>query len=106
MSQHVVNIAFDFDDDKVRKILEDSAEQQVIADIKSDIYNQLGKKRYGYGNYTKEEILNNLASKGIDSFLEDYKDEILNLAATKLADRLIRTKAVREMTKEVLESAT
>ena len=104
MSTHVVNVAFDFDDDKVRQILEDSAEQKVIDEIKDDCYKAIVKRSYGYGNYSKEEAVQRLVTSSVDAFFEDYKEEIIKEAAKILAEKLIRSKAVREATKEVLES--
>lgn len=106
MSTHIVNVAFDFDDDKVRKILEDSAEKKVIDELKEEVYRSLSKRSYGYGQYSKEEILKSLAERAVDSFFEDYKNEIIQEAAKILADKLVRSKAVKEATKQVLESAT
>ena len=106
MSTHVVNVAFDFDDDKVQKILEDSAEKKVIDELKEEVYRSLSKRSYGYGQYSKEEILKSLAEESIDSFFEDYKNEIIQEAAKILAEKLVRSKAVKEATKQVLESAT
>ena len=106
MSTHIVNVAFDFDDDKVRSILENSAERKVIEGLKDDCYATMVKRSYGYGNYSAEDAIKRLVEKSVDSFFEDYKDEIIQEAAKILADKLARSKAVREATKQVLESAT
>ena len=106
MSTHIVNVAFDFDDDKVRSILENSAEQKVIEGLKDDCYKVITKRSYGYPNYSIDDAIKRLVEKGIDSFFEDYKDEIIAEAARILADKLVRSKAVKEATKQVLELAT
>lgn len=107
MSQHIVNVAFDFDDDKVRKILEESAEKKVLDALTTDIKKSIckGADRY-YGYYETKSLddsfkdsLHTMVSNKIDKVLLDYKDEIINLAADKLAERLSRTKAARELLK-------
>lgn len=105
MSTHVVNIAFDFDDDKVRKILEDSAYNAVIKDIKEDIKKSLIRNPYrtsisddAYKNEIKEMVQNS-----IDSVLEDYKEEIIQAAADRLAEKFSKTKVFKDKMKEAME---
>lgn len=64
--QHIVNIAFDFDDEKVKSNIEKTIEKQVVA----------------------ERIIRAI-------FLE-HKDEIIEKAAYILADSFKRTKAWKE----------
>lgn len=109
MSTHVVNVAFDFDDDKVRKTLEESAEKKVIDNILTDIKKAICSKSdryyYGYNNAKPndenfESGLKVIIYDEIDKVLLDNKDKIIELAAEKLADKLSRTKAAKELIKK------
>lgn len=103
MSQHIVNVAFDFDDDKVRKILEESAYNAVIKDIKKDIMEAVIDNTYKKGESFFKEKLRYMVQDSIDSVLEDYKPEIINAAAEKLAEKFSRTKAFKDKMKEAME---
>ena len=108
MSQHIVNVAFDFDDDKVRKTLEESAEKKVIDNLLTDIKKAICSKsdRYYYYGYNEkvsdenfESGLKAIVYDEIDKVLLDNKDTIIELTADKLADKLSRTKAAKELLK-------
>ena len=102
MSQHIINVAFDFDDDKVRRVLEETAERQVIDAIKKDIKAVISAKPayYNIDKSSFEAGLKELVIRQIDTLLEDYKPEIIDAAAEKLAEKLSRTKAAKNIVVE------
>lgn len=106
MSTHIVNVAFDFDDDKVRKTLEESAEKKVIDNLLTDIKKAICSKSdnyYGFNAKPSDENftggLKAIVYDEIDKILLDNKDTIIELAADKLAERLSKTKAAKELLK-------
>lgn len=106
MSTHIVNVAFDFDDDKVRKTLEESAEKKVIDTLTNDIKKAICSKSdsyYGYNAKPNDENFTNglkaIVYDEIDKVLLDNKDKIIEIAADKLAERLSKTKAAKELIK-------
>ena len=106
MSTHIVNIAFDFDDDKVRKTLEESAEKKVIDNLLTDIKKAICSKSDNYWGYNAkvsdenfESGLRAIVYDEIDKVLLDNKDKIIELTADKLAERLSKTKAAKELIK-------
>lgn len=106
MSTHIVNVAFDFDDDKVRKTLEESAEKKVIDNLLTDIKKAICSKSDNYWGYNAkvsdenfESGLKAIVYDEIERVLLDNKDTIIELAADKLADKLSRTKAAKELLK-------
>ena len=103
MSTHIVNVAFDYDDDKVRKVLEDTAYDTVIKDIKKDIMEAVIDSSYKKGEGVFKEKLRYMAQDSIDSMLEDYKSEIIEAAAEKLAEKFSRTKVFKDKMKEAME---
>jgi hypothetical protein len=60
----------------------------------------LFEKDYSGRNYSK--VPTSYLTGRIDAFLEKHQDEILEMAATKLADKLARSKRG----KEILENIT
>ena len=103
MSQHIINVAFDFDDNKVRKILEESAYNAVIQSIKEDVMSAVIDNPYRKSEGVYKEKLRYMVQDSIDSVLEDYKPEIINAAAEKLAEKFCRTKAFKDKMKGAME---
>ena len=103
MSTHIVNVAFDYDDDKVRKILEESAYNAVIKDIKKDVMEAVIDHPFKKGESFFKEKLRYMVQDSIDSMLEDYKSEIIDAAAEKLVEKFSRTKAFKDKMKGAME---
>jgi hypothetical protein len=103
--QHIVNIAFDFDDEKVKSIAEDAVSNELdsiirkivldhIAPISISVYGDVKRRNWDTFDSKTREI--------IEEFLEANKDEILDRAATKLSESYKRTKAWKEKAEEAL----
>lgn len=104
--QHIINIAFDFDDDKVKAIAEKTIEQDMDSIIKEIILDSVAPRQYSYLTNKRErnwEGLSNKVTIRIDAVLKEYKDEIIELAASKLADSFKRTKAWKERIEKLKE---
>lgn len=101
--QHIVNIAFDFDDETVRSRIEENVEARVVRIIADNIESAMFR-RCGFGisyESNKKETYRELMKNQMNKFLEDHKAEILDIAGSDLAERLSRTKAAREIVKEL-----
>lgn len=104
--QHILNIAFDFDDDRVRTIAEKRIEQDMDSIIKEIILDHIAPE--SYNNYRGQtdrnwEVFNRKVNDRIDAILDEHKQEVIELAATKLADSFKRTKVWKEKASEALE---
>ena len=95
--QHIINIAFDFDDQTVKEKLEANAERQILDELKRDI------NSYMFGEYGYTGEIDIIATNLLQDFINDHKEEIIDSAVKKLAEKLARTKAVREKVNEVLD---
>lgn len=112
MSQHIVNVSFDFDEDRIRKMIEDNCVRQVHNKITGDIeWSVVSEYGYGYrpnsinkdskpGADELRSALRQMVYNEIDNFLIDHKDEIIDATASKLAERLSKTKAVKSLKEE------
>lgn len=102
--QHVINIAFDFDDDKIRKIAEEKVAwdmDDIIMKAVLDVTAPLTKKGIGVIERDYTYVYSRLDAM-IAKFIAEYKDEILERAALKLVDNVKKTKVWREKYREVL----
>lgn len=105
--QHIINVAFDFDDEKVKASIENQVHKEVIDNITNEIKQNMYRKKWGGCGYDKDnpEPLKNMIEKNVKDILEDHKEMIIEIAANKLADSLKRSKAVKETVGHVLNEA-
>lgn len=94
--EHIVQIAFDFDDERVRQTIENTVKKEVIDGIKADITNTL-LRNFGSWNCSKESALVDLMRERTDNFLKENKDVILEAAAKNLSERLAKSKKGKEL---------
>lgn len=95
--QHIVQIAFDFDDEKVTKSIEKNVESEVIKNITGEVKREFIEKRYG-----SESGLKDVVTSVVKEVIEERKDEIVKMASQMLCDKLFRTKAVKEAALEAV----
>ena len=103
--QHILQVAFDFDDERVRGIVEKAIEQDLDTIIKGIILDNLAPENYSYYGGKKDrnwEVFNDKVKGRIDTILLEHKQDIIDLAANKLADSFKRTKAWKEKAQEVI----
>jgi len=93
--EHIVNIAFDFDDAKVKKHIEDTVEKQIIDGIKKDIEYALTANVYR-GNDVRTGM-RELACAEINKYIESNKDAIFDEVCKRLEQRIARTKGYKAM---------
>lgn len=104
--EHIVNIAFDFDDETVKRKIEESAERQVIDKITTEIQKVIcGRKYYADSVIDPKDLspLRNMVHAEVERMVSTYKDEIIEMAADKLCESLKRTKQVKEYVAKRLE---
>ncbi len=97
--QHILNIAFDFDDNKVRQVAEQKVEEDMDNIIKNIILDQIAPLKYShYGNKETRnwDAFSNRINDGIKQFADEHKDEIIDKAAKMLCESYKRTKAWKE----------
>ena len=103
--QHIVNIAFDFDDEKVKSIAEDAVSNELDSIIRKIVLDHIAPMAISvYGDVKRRnwDAFDSKTREIIEEFLETNKDEILDRAATKLSESYKRTKAWREKAEETL----
>lgn len=102
--EHIVQFGIGIDDEGIRKRIEAAAEQQILREIELDAKRAI----YERNPYRRDDFTNNPTSyfdEKITGFLETHKDEIIEMASKRLAERLVRLKKVKEMLEETVEAA-
>ena len=86
--EHIVQFGITIDDDAIRRHVEGKAADAVVRGLKQSLF------KLGYND--KPLGISGDVEEIIEMFLEEHKQEIIDAAAERLADRLVRTKAVKE----------
>ena len=93
----IINIPINIDEEHFNKLIVEDYERKIEDRIYNDIKKALCGLSYGYRITDPRDGILNIAEKCIDKVILDYKDEIIGQAAEKLAQRLSRTKAAKEL---------
>lgn len=92
----IINIPINIDEDHFNKLVETDYERKIEDRIYKDIRKALEEKS-GYYNRRMTDGILVIVEDQIDCILKAYKDDIIDKAAEKLAERLARTKAAKEL---------
>lgn len=100
--EHIVQFGIGIDDEAIRKIIMEKAEKSILDDLKkqfrTDIDNQIFVIDRGwYDKDYKKVDLQDWVKDLVMKTLEDNKEQIIEMASEKLADKMSRTKAVKEV---------
>ena len=99
--EHIVQFGIGIDDEAIRKIVMEKAEKSILNDLKkqirTDIDNQIFVIDNGwYGNENRRVGLQDWVKDLVVKLLEDHKTEIIERASERLADKMSRTKVIKE----------
>ena len=105
MSVFSVPVTIGVDEERIAREIENDVENRVVNKIYDELKKIMYKNRYydGAPDIHNPEPLRDMVRHEITKVIQDKEDVIIEAAAEKLADKLSRTKAVREMAKKVAE---
>ena len=89
---HLVQFTISIDDKHIAQIVEQKAAKTMEDEVLKVCKSQIGCEAKYWGNNEPGPML----KKALDEFIKDNREEIIDKAADKLAERLSRTKAVKE----------
>ena len=95
--QHIIQFAFDFEDDRIRKSIEENIENQIVTNIQKQIKEQYFEKRFG------ENPVDNMVSGSVTKIISEHKEEIIATTAKLLCERLLKRKGVKEQVLGIVE---
>ena len=103
--QHILSVAFDFDDERITKSIEGQVHKEVVDNITNEIKQIIYRKRWTGYVYEKEdpEPLRKMVENNVKDIIDKHRNQIIDMAANKLADSLRRSKAVKEAVGYVLD---
>ena len=107
MTNHIIQVSLDMDTEHIQKIIEEQAAKQIIADIQRSVEEALFKHATLFNpkpTANNRNGFSDLLQHKIDEYLEEIKPDVIEITAKKLAERLSRTKAVKEATEGVLKN--
>lgn len=99
--EHVVQVGFSFDEDKIIDTMCKSLEKKLADEIEDGVRKQFFKGNDYWGNNIPSQ-----ASVVMRAWLDVHKDEVIQETASVLVEKLRRTKAVKDMVKAVGEEVT
>lgn len=100
---HLVQFTISIDDAHIAQKVEAEAARAMESEILKVCKSQIGYEANYWGGNEPGPAL----KKAIDNFMNDHREEIIDKAADKLAERLSRTKVVKEAAaKKLLEETT
>lgn len=98
--QHVVNIAFDFEDERLVKILEDTTVERVQKDIRQAVVDKVfSKSGWGMSSHAdpSKDPLQEWVKREVINLLSDNKEYICKLAAKELAQSMAKSSKWKNM---------
>lgn len=98
--EHIVQFAIGIDDDAIAKRIQENAEKIITQQIQQKVEKSIFVADY-YGK--PQDRLNYTAETLMMKWLDSHKDEIIRLASKALADKMVKTKAVKSAIEDVLE---
>ena len=99
--EHIVQFAIGIDDDAIVNRVTQYAENQLIGEIKKEVHSNIEHEifefdRSWYSDKNKKTGLQDWVEKLVNDLLEQNKEQIIEMAAVKLADKMSRSKIIRE----------
>ena len=99
--EHIVQFAIGIDDQAIEERIRKTAEKQIIEAIQKKVEDELFEMRYGHRVGCADWV-----KCKVDDFLDNNREEILSRAAAQIAEKLLRSKAGKELLRKAEEGAT
>ena len=103
--EHIIQMAISVEDEKIVKRVEETAENQIIQTLTNRVEDVISEKRGWYGKTERDYTpLKNMVQDQVEKILNENKDFILSEASKILADKLVRSKAGKEILQGLKEN--
>lgn len=103
MSVFSIPVTIGIDDEKIVKEIENDAKTQVINKVKEEVINTMYNTNYPKYRSDYSDPLRKMIETNIVDILKENEGIIVEEAAKLLAERMARTKIVKEAIKEVVD---
>lgn len=99
--EHVIQFAVGIDDDRIVNLVEGSARKQIIGELKQQVANRIFSANYYDKNADpSRDQLSEASVQIVSDFLKANKDTIVERASEILADKMFKSKTIREKIKD------
>ena len=95
----IINIPLQIDEKNLEEVVARDYENKIIKEIITRIENVL-KSKSPYYQGTPKDGMRVIIEEEVDQYLDEYRNEIIEIAGKHLADRLTRTKRAKELLEE------
>ena len=99
--EHIIQFGIGIDDELITRRVLEKAEKEIIKQLGDGVAGELFG-RDSFGRVDKSYVAD-WVHKKVDRFMENNKAEIVEMAAERLADKLSKTKAVKEAAAKIAE---
>ena len=96
MMEHIVQFGITVDDDAIKNLIVNKASETVVKEVKREL--GVDNKYFSNGVVTK------MVSDEVQNQFNLHKEEIIEATAKVLAEKLIKTKLVKERVSKVLDN--
>ena len=109
MAAFNIPVVIGVNEEEIARQIEKEVKDRVIANISEEVKKIIYKEEtsgYYYGNRSvtySDEPLRSMIVKEVEKSIDEHKDLIIELAAEKLADKLSRSKVVKERAAAVVK---
>lgn len=97
--EHIIQFGVTIDDGAIQRQILDSAQKQIIEDLKKGVGDAILRKE---SYYSSTKTLTELGSELVTRWLDEHSAEVIEQAAAKVAEKVTRTKAWKEKFSEVI----
>lgn len=104
----IINIPIQIHEEEMTRVIKQDYEEKVIDEIVKYITKTIEEQGRGYG-YSQNSRFNagmlNIIAQQMDKFINEHKEEIIDKAGNILAEKLRRTKRVKDVVDGVLNES-
>ena len=104
----IINIPIQIHEEEMTRVIKQDYEEKVIDEIVKYITKTIEEQGRGYGysyNTRFDAGMLNMITRQMDKFLDEHKEEIIDKAGNALAEKLRRTKRVKDVVDGVLNES-
>ena len=98
--EHFVGFTISIDDKKIEDQVLNKAVKEITRELTSKVEKIIYENSYGYNRRASD--LSGAVVDRVDAFLKENREDILDRAASKLADKMARMKVVKEKVEEIV----
>ena len=101
--EHIVQFAIGIDDETIKKNISEHAENTITKQLLDDV-ERIIFDTDSWGRTINKGRASSFTERQFEKFLEDNRDNILEIAGKYLADKLVRTKRGKEILENMADS--